>query len=48
MSAQTIRFSLAVLLVIGELTTGIFYPLIVAIRLTADGLAVPIGLTSPA
>ncbi|NMV38836.1 NfeD family protein, partial [Ralstonia insidiosa] len=39
MSAQTIWFSLAVLLVIGELMTGTFYLLMVAIGLLAGGLA---------
>ena len=48
MSAQTIWFSLDVLLVIGELMTGTFYLLMVAIGLLAGGLAALVGLAFPA
>jgi len=48
MSALTVWFSLAVLLVIGELMTGTFYLLMVAIGLLAGGLAALIGLAFPA
>ena len=48
MSAQTVWFSLAVLLVIGELMTGTFYLLMVAVGLIAGGLAALIGLAFPA
>jgi len=47
MSAQTVWFSLAVLLVIGELMTGTFYLLMVAIGLIAGGLAALVGLDFP-
>nr|WP_311530361.1 NfeD family protein [uncultured Ralstonia sp.] len=48
MSAQTVWFSLAVLLVIGELMTGTFYLLMVAIGLIAGGIAALSGLAFPA
>ena len=48
MSAQEIVwFTLAVLLVIGELMTGTFYLLMVAIGLLAGGLAAQAGLGVP-
>lgn len=48
MSAQEIVwFTLAVLLVIGELMTGTFYLLMVAIGLLAGGLAALVGLDFP-
>ena len=47
MSAQTIWFALAVLLVIGELMTGTFYLLMVAVGLLAGGLAALSGLAFP-
>jgi membrane protein implicated in regulation of membrane protease activity len=49
MSAQEIVwFTLAVLLVIGELMTGTFYLLMVAFGLLAGGLAALVGLEFPA
>ncbi|ANA34763.1 hypothetical protein R82526_02148 [Ralstonia mannitolilytica] len=48
MSAQTVWFVLAVLLVIGELMTGTFYLLMVAMGLVAGGLAALSSLAFPA
>lgn len=48
MQLPYVWFSLAILLVIAEMTTGTFYLLMVALGLAAGGIAAMAGLTFPA